>query len=302
MTRRQVIIDTDPGLDDAVAILLALASGRLTVLGLTTLAGNIGLAITTRNAGRLLAVQRQRDIPVIAGAMAPLTRTGRDEIAVHGEDGLGGVQLPEPLAPPRTDAVAWMARMLMAQPTGSIDVLALGPLTNIARLVREHPDAASRIGRLVVMGGAIDEPGNAGGRAEFNFASDPEAAEIVFAAGLKLTLIPLDVTRQFRAMRADVAELEASKSPPAKVAGAMIAAYFQTATLRESRPLHDPLVVLFRLAPELFGVEQIGLSIDLGDGPDAGALNRDPAGHRVEVALRIDADAAMALLKKGLGA
>lgn len=302
MSRRAVIIDTDPGIDDAVAILFALACGRFEVLGLTTLAGNIGLSVTTRNAGRLLAVMGRPEIPVIAGAIAPLARAGRDEIAVHGDDGLGGVRLPEPKAPPRTDAVEWMARLLADRPSGSIDILALGPLTNLARLVRDRPDEARRIGRIVAMGGAVDEPGNAGSRAEFNLASDPEAADIVLGAGLRLTLVPLDVTRQLRATREDVARLSRAPQIAGRTAGAMIAAYFQTAALRESRPLHDPLVMLAYLAPELLGIERLQLAVDLGKGLDAGALTRDPDGHPVDVALRIDADAAMALLRKGLGA
>ncbi|MFN4101421.1 MAG: nucleoside hydrolase, partial [Pararhodobacter sp.] len=136
----KVIIDTDPGLDDAVAILYALAEPGFQVQAITSVAGNIGLARTTENAGRLLAVTGAR-VPVVTGAERPLSGPGRNEAAIHGEDGLGGVVLPEPLAPPLPDAVRFMAGMLLEAPEGSLHILALAPLTNLALLARDHPAA-----------------------------------------------------------------------------------------------------------------------------------------------------------------
>jgi purine nucleosidase/pyrimidine-specific ribonucleoside hydrolase len=300
MTRRRVVIDTDPGLDDAVAILHALNCGRFDVLGLTTVAGNIGLDVVTRNAGRLLALMARGDIPVLAGASEPLVRKGIDEAGIHGDDGLGGITLPEPGAPPVEDAVGWLADLLSRREPGTVDILALGPLTNVATLVSLHPAEASRIGRIVVMGGAIDEKGNVGPRSEFNLACDPEAADIVLRAGLGLTLVPLDVTRRVRAGRDYVAGLRASGSPAGTTAAGLIEAYFQNATGRESRPLHDPCVMLLALAPELFRIETHHLSVDLGNGPDAGALVGEGDTVAVKVAMGIDADAALALLAEGL--
>ena len=178
----QVIIDTDPGIDDAVAILYALRSPAFDVIGLTTVAGNIGLERTTANAGSILALAGV-DVPVFSGASAPISRNGFAATEVHGNDGLGGVQFPTPKKKPSDGAVAWIAQTLSDHAPGTVDLMALGPLTNLAHLVTQFPDAASRVRRMIAMGGAIDERGNVGPRAEFNMAADPEAAEIVFASG-----------------------------------------------------------------------------------------------------------------------
>jgi purine nucleosidase/pyrimidine-specific ribonucleoside hydrolase len=152
---RKIIIDTDPGIDDAVAILFALRSPRFRPLGVTTVAGNIGIRTTTRNAGRILALAGCTDVPVVAGSASPLVRAGFDTVDIHGADGLGGVAFPEPLAPASGGAIAWIAEQLETNEPNSIDILALGPLTNIALLARDHPLAAHRIGRIIAMGGAV---------------------------------------------------------------------------------------------------------------------------------------------------
>ncbi|WP_378951545.1 nucleoside hydrolase [Mesorhizobium sp. ANAO-SY3R2] len=300
---RTVIIDTDPGIDDAVAILLALKSAEFDVKGITTVAGNIGIATTTRNAGRILALEGRNDVPVIAGATGPLSRKGFDTADIHGNDGLGGVAFPDPLAAPAgNDAVAWLRETLDTADAGSIAILALGPLTNIARLVQEHPDAAKRIGRVIAMGGAVYEPGNIGPRSEFNIAADPEAAEIVFDAGLEMTLIPLDVTRKVRATRDDTAMLQNTGVPAAVASGALIDAYFQSTTGGESRPLHDPCVMLLALDEALFGCETLKLSVDTGTTRDAGALSVDETGSSVSVALKVESAAVLKLLYERLSA
>lgn len=306
MNARAVVIDTDPGIDDAVAILLALASAEFDVLGLTTVAGNLGIATTTRNAGRILAFAGRADIPVIAGAVEPLARKGFDTADIHGGDGLGGVAFPEPAAEASADAVAWLAGLLESRPAGSVDILALGPLTNIALLLRDHPAAARRIGRIVAMGGAVHEPGNIGPRSEFNLAADPEAAAEVLAAGPDLTLIPLDVTRRVRARQPDLDRLRANGAPAASVSAELIGAYFQataeTSQVRESRPLHDPCVMLQALRPDLFGVETLRLAVDLTDGVDAGALALDDAkGLPVKVAMTVDGPAVLDIMIERLG-
>lgn len=297
----RVVIDTDPGIDDAVAILFALKSGLFDVRGITTVAGNLGIDTTTRNVGRILSLARRSDIQIIPGAERPLSRKGFDTKEIHGDDGLGGVPFPEPQSRPvEASAAAWLAELLEREPASTLDILALGPLTNIARLVREHPQAARRMRRLVAMGGAVDEPGNVGSHAEFNFAADPEAAEIVLSAGLPLTLIPLDVTRRVRADVAWCEALEASDLPCAEAASALVKAYFQATQGRESRPLHDPCVMLFAARPDLFICEDISLTVDVGDGRDAGTLTPASAGAAVSVAMNVDAKAALALLAAGL--
>lgn len=301
---RAIIIDTDPGLDDAVAILYALSRpDAFDLRGITSVAGNIGLERVTFNAGRLLAVMGRADVPVIAGSDRPLSRPGIDEARIHGADGLGGVALPDPLTPARTGAVDWLARTLMAEAPAVLDLLCLGPLTNLARLIQNHPAAARRLRRVIAMGGAVDEPGNVGPRAEFNIASDPEAAETVMAFGLDLTLIPLDVTRKVRAGRADLDRLAAG-GPAASTAAALIAAYFDTTAgksrITDSRPLHDPCVMLMATDPGLFRCEALRLRVDCTTPPDAGALSRDPGGHPVRVALGVDGPEALAALWAGL--
>lgn len=295
----RVIIDTDPGIDDAVAILYALARPQFEVLGVTTLAGNISLPTTTRNAGRLLAAMG-RDLPVFSGASGPLARKGFDVADIHGNDGLGGVSLPEPLRPAQTDAVDYLARTLMAEPEGTITLLTLGPLTNLAHLIQNHPQAAARIGQVIAMGGAIHDKGNIGPKSEFNLAADPEAAEVVFASNLPITLIPLDVTRLVRANPQDCAELRSLKTTQATLCADLIEAYFQDRAGAESRPLHDPCVMLYALAPDLFETEEMGLTVDLTDGPDAGAIFPAADRPKVKVALRVQGRATVAQLIAGL--
>ena len=298
---RITVIDTDPGIDDAVAILLALNSPEFDIRGITTVAGNIGINTTTRNAGRILALAGRGDIPVIAGAATPLSRKGFDTADIHGNDGLGGVSFPEPNVPPAGhDAVAWLAQLLDEEAAGTVDILALGPLTNVARLLTDHPASASRIGRLIAMGGAVREPGNIGPRAEFNIAADPEAAEIVFTCGLSITLIPLDVTRKVRADRAYLSALRAAAKPAATISAELIDAYFQSTTGGESRPLHDPCVMLYALQPDLFGCERFGLGVDTGNSGDAGALLFDTNAGEISVAMTVNSSAALDLLRKRL--
>ncbi|TYR29687.1 nucleoside hydrolase [Mesorhizobium microcysteis] len=293
----RAVIDTDPGIDDAVAILHALSSPAFEIVGITTVAGNIGIETTTRNAGRILALAGRSDIPVVAGATAPLSRKGFDTADIHGNDGLGGVSFPEPAVPPLFDAVEWLADLLMREPEASIDILALGPLTNIARLATDHPEAARRMRRLIAMGGAIDEPGNVGPKAEFNIAADPEAAAIVFAAGLRTVLIPLDVTRKVRATRDYTAALQDAGTVAAAASGELIDAYFQTTTGGESRPLHDPCVMLYTERPDLFVIERLPIVVDLGDAPDGGALFvEEGEGSTIDVAIKVDGAKALELL------
>lgn len=290
------IIDTDPGIDDAIAILYALRHPDLDIAALTTVAGNIGLSVTTANALKIAALAGVQP-PVHAGAAAPMGREPRPELGIHGNDGLGGVTFPEATARIASDdATAFLADMLSRAPDRSIDLFCLAPLTNIAHLVISAPEAASRIRRIIAMGGAIDEPGNMG-RGEFNLAQDPEASAIVLHHGFDLTLIPLDATRQFRADAAYLDTLRATGTAPAIATADLIDAYFtQTehqAKGSESRPLHDPCVPLYALHPELFRIETRHLRVD-----HDGALVEGP--HAIKTAMGVDADALRARLLAGL--
>lgn len=300
MTALRVLIDTDPGLDDAVGILYALADPRFRVEGMTSVAGNIGIATTTRNVGSLLAVMGQGDIPYAAGASVPLGGAAVHEIGIHGADGLGGVALSPPLAEPVTQtATAFLAAHLLAAPRGALTVLALGPLTNLALLARDAPDAYARIGRIIAMGGTLNEPGNAGPHAEFNMAADPMAAQEVFKAPVPVTLIPLDVTRKLRATSQDLDCLVAMDTKAATLAASLIRAYFAQNANRASRPLHDPCVMLMALTPHLFGTKTMQLSVDCET--HRGRLIASPNGATIDVAMTIDATAALDTLWRGLG-
>lgn len=293
MTKRSIIIDTDPGLDDAIAVLFAFGSGRFDVLGLTTVAGNIGISTTTANAASLATLMGRGDVAVARGADAPLTRKAIDEVAIHGNDGLGGVRLAAGQNPVTEPAYQWMAQQLRAAPEGSIDLLALGPLTNLALLIEHDPEAAKRVGRVIAMGGAIHEKGNVGPRSEFNFAVDPEAAEIVFGFGFDLTLIPLDVTRKVRADEGYMLSFKGTEH--GDVAAKLLEAYFLDG--KQSRPLHDPCVMLYALEPEIFGIETLTIALDLTDDP--GALVTSVAGVPLKVAMRVEVQKALDLLHSG---
>jgi purine nucleosidase/pyrimidine-specific ribonucleoside hydrolase len=300
---RITIIDTDPGIDDAVAILFALAMPGFDIRAITTLAGNIGLDTTTRNALRLLALAGRTDIPVHPGAAKPLARPARDSAEVHGDDGLGGVPLPEPAsAPSDIPAAEAIARILEDEPEGTVDILALGPLTNLMQLVLDRPTVALRVGRIVAMGGAVAERGNVGPRAEFNMAADPEAAHQLFGLGLPVTLVPLDVTRKVRADRDWCDRLAASGRYSAEAAAELIRAYFDHTAhdAATSRPLHDPCVMLFAERPDLFGLRPMPLAVNTGQGTDEGALIEEPGRPPLAVAMSVESDAALALLAEGL--
>jgi purine nucleosidase len=206
---RKIIIDTDPGQDDAVAILLALASPELEVLGLTAVAGNVPLLLTQRNARQIVELSG-RDTPVYAGCDAPLKRKLVTAEYVHGKTGLNGITLPEPTHPLQDQhAVDFIIDTLRREPAGTITLCPLGPLTNIATAFQRAPDIIPRVAEIVLMGGAYFEVGNVTPAAEFNIYVDPEAAEIVFKSGVPLVVMPLDVTHKALTSRAWVEEMRA---------------------------------------------------------------------------------------------
>jgi len=298
--RRVTIIDTDPGLDDALALLLAFRSSDLDITGVTTVCGNLDLPSATRNALRLLALLGRQDVPVAAGAESPLIRAPFQTSGIHGVDGLGGVKLPEPAWPAaEAPAVPFLRSILRDEPSGSVQILALGPLTNIARLIEADAECAARIGRIIVMGGAICEPGNVGPRAEFNIAVDPHAAAIVFASGIPVTLVPIDVTRHLVVDRDWARRLKQAAEPVAEAAASLMESYFASPESAGSRPLHDPCVILRAIAPNLFTAQRMHLRVET-EGPDAGALIEDPAGHTIEVLLDVEATRALDLLTQRL--
>jgi len=267
MAPRKIIIDTDPGQDDAVAILLALASpDEIEVMGITAVAGNVPLALTERNVRIVCELAGRPDMAVFAGCDAPLKRALVTAENVHGKTGLDGPVLAEPTMPLReAHAVDFIVETLRAEPEGSVTLCPLGPLTNIAAALTRAPDIAPRIAGIVLMGGAYFEVGNITPAAEFNIYVDPEAAEMVFRSGIPLTVMPLDVTHKALTTRP---RIEAFRSLGTE-AGRMVAEWtdfferFDMAKYgHDGAPLHDPCVIAWLLRPELFSGRFVNVEIE----------------------------------------
>ncbi|MCU4655145.1 nucleoside hydrolase [Roseibacterium sp. SDUM158016] len=266
MTRR-IIIDTDPGQDDAVAILLALASPEeVEVLGITAVAGNVPLALTQKNARVVCELAGRRDVRVFAGCDRPMARALVTAEHVHGKTGLDGIPLPDPTMPLQdTHAVEFIVETLRAEPSGTVTLCPLGPLTNVATAFETAPDIVGRVAEIVLMGGAYFEVGNITPAAEFNIYVDPEAAGIVFHSGVPLTVMPLDVTHKalttrpridaFRALGTEVGHVVAEWTD-----------FFERFDMEkygsEGAPLHDPCVIAHLVRPGLFTGRQINVEIE----------------------------------------
>ena len=263
---RRIIIDTDPGQDDAVAILLALASPELNVLGITAVAGNVPLDLTTRNICKILELADRADIPVYAGAPAPLQRKLVTAEHVHGSTGLDGPSLPEPcVGLSEGQAADFIVRTVRGQPAGSVTLCALGPLTNLALALRSAPDIAPRIREIVLMGGGCFEGGNITPAAEFNMYVDPHAASLVLASGVPIVMMPLDVTHQVLTTRARVAALRAIGTRCAAAVADMLSFSERFDVEKygtDGGPLHDPCVVAYLLLPGLFSGRLINVEVE----------------------------------------
>jgi inosine-uridine nucleoside N-ribohydrolase len=255
-----ILIDCDPGHDDAIAILLALASPEVEVRGVTTVAGNQTLDKTTRNALKILELAGRTDIPVAAGADRPLTRTLRTAAHVHGESGLDGPDLPEPSARPvDVDAADLLAELI--EP--GVVLVPTGPLTNVALLLQRHPDVRDRLDRIVWMGGAIAE-GNVTPAAEFNAFVDPEAAAAVFGSGIDVTMIGLDVTHQALFTPAHAERLRGTGAAGRVVAE--LADFFLEFHRRlyrfDGAPIHDAVAVAHVIDPTLVETLRCNVAVE----------------------------------------
>lgn len=253
------ILDCDPGHDDAIALILALASPELKVLAVTTSAGNQTPDKTLNNALRILTLLGRDDIPVAAGAPKPLMRELIIADNVHGESGLDGPKLPDPaFAPQAMTGLELMAKCLRQSPE-PVTLVPTGPLTNIALLLAAHPELKPKIARIVLMGGAAGA-GNWTPAAEFNIYVDPEAADMVFKSGIPITMCGLDVTHEAQVMDEDIARVRTITNPVAQCVAGLLD--FFMIYHRDPKwgfagaPLHDPCTIAWLLAPELFhGVE-----------------------------------------------
>jgi inosine-uridine nucleoside N-ribohydrolase len=288
-----IVIDCDPGHDDAIAILLALASPELELIGVTTVAGNQTLDKTTRNALVTLEVAGRSDIPVAAGADAPLRRELRTAAHVHGETGLDGPELPEPSAfPVDAHAADFLAELI--EP--GVVLVPTAPLTNLALMLERHPDVTDRLERIVWMGGSIAE-GNVTPAAEFNAFVDPEAAAAVFASGIPITMVGLDVTHRALFTRAHAGRLR-----DAGRAGRFVAElsdFFQVFHERsygfDGAPIHDAMAVAHVIDPTLLTTRRVNVAVEtrsaFSDGRTVVDL-RGVTGREPNADVGVDVDAA----------
>jgi purine nucleosidase len=256
---RPIIIDTDPGIDDAVAILLALASPELEVLGLVAVAGNLPLAATATNARAIVELAGRPEIAVYAGCPRPIGRYRVSAEDAHGASGLGDLVLPPPTLPLRPEhGVRYLIDALRRAEMGSITLCALGPLTNIAMALVMAPEIAAGVAELVIMGGG--SRGNITPVAEFNIHADPQAAEIVFASGLPITMVPLDVTERVRGTEERIAPIRALGT---RAGGAVAELLGPRRSLAQpAMAMHDPCVIAYLLAPELFRARAANVAIE----------------------------------------
>lgn len=305
---KPLLIDCDPGIDDAVALMLAAASPELQVRAVTVSYGNVGLDRTLRNA---LAVSELigLEAPVYAGADRPLVRGHIVAAEYHGQSGLGGVALPEPrrdLAAGR--AVDAIIETCLSDP-GEVTIVAIGAMTNLALALRLEPRLAEAVGRIVFMGGSTDE-GNTSPAAEFNAFADPHALRVVLESGIPLTMFGLNLTHQVLSTPDRVAAIRDLGNPVATTAAEMLEHF--SGAYRDiygwpGAALHDPCTIAYLVDPTLFDVRPMHVAVDTNEGPNFGRTTADPRGltgepANVEVAVTADADGVFALLTARLSA
>ncbi len=265
--KKKIIIDTDPGQDDAVAILLALASPELDVLGITCVAGNVELELTTLNACKICELAGRPETKVFAGATKPLSRSLVTAKHVHGRTGLDGVELPKPkMKISSVQAVDFLINTLLASSSQEITLCALGPLTNLALALKKEPKIKSKIDQIVLMGGGFFEGGNITPAAEFNIFVDPESAAIVMGSGVKIVMIPLDVTHKVLATKSFIEQVLSSGSNTGEAVAGLLNFFGRYDSKKygsDGAPLHDPNVIAYLLKPEYYSGKDINVEIEL---------------------------------------
>ncbi|MCY4300313.1 MAG: nucleoside hydrolase [Aestuariivita sp.] len=308
---RKVIIDTDPGQDDAVAILLALASPEdVDVIGITTVAGNVPLDLTARNALQVCELAKRKDIPVFAGCDRPLMRTLITAEHVHGKTGLAGADLPDPsMSLQDTHGVDFLIQVLTDNPTGTVTLCTLGPLTNIATAFNQAPEIINRVQEIILMGGAYFEVGNITPTAEFNIFVDPEAANIVFRSGVPIVAMPLDVTHKVLVTpnhQQDISVIGSDVSQAVLGWTKFYERFDRDKYSSAGAPLHDPCVTAYLIRPEIFSGRFVNVEIETQSSLTLGmtvadwwrVTDREP---NVQFMGNVDSDKFFALLIDRLG-
>jgi purine nucleosidase len=267
MSGQSIIIDCDPGQDDAVALFLAMAStAELEILGITAVAGNVPLELTQRNVRMMCDIAGRQDIPVFAGCDRPMVRDLLTAEKVHGKTGVDGVDIFEPRTPlQERHAVDFIVETLRVAEDESVTLVPTGPLTNIGTVIDRAPEVLPKIRQLVIMGGAMREGGNYSPSAEFNILVDPHAADIVFRCGRPITSMGLDVTHQVLSTRARVERIRQLGNPVAEATAGMLGFFERHDSKKygvEGAPLHDPCTIAWLLAPALFEGKVCNLSVE----------------------------------------
>jgi purine nucleosidase len=263
----KIIIDTDPGQDDAVAILLALASPELEVLAITAVAGNVPLPLTALNSLKMVELAGRPEVPVYAGCDRPMVRPLITAEYVHGKTGLDGAELPEPVTPLAPGhAVDRIIELVLANDPGTVTLCPLGPLTNVGTALARAPEIAPRLAGIVLMGGGFFEGGNTTPTAEFNIYVDPQAADIVFRSGVPITVMSLDVTHRALMLPRHLDRFAAMGTALGTAVHGLLTFYERYDVEKygmEGGPLHDPCVIAYLLRPELFGGRNVNVEIEV---------------------------------------
>ncbi|MCS5734360.1 nucleoside hydrolase [Herbiconiux daphne] len=265
MPGRKIIIDTDPGQDDAVAILLALASAELDVLGLTIVAGNVSLHYTVEAARKVVELAERTEVPIYAGCSRPISKPLVTAEHVHGATGIDGVDFADPTVPVQSEhAVDFIIRTLRAEPAGDVTLVTLGPLTNIGLALVKAPDIAPRVREIVAIMGSLHQGGNITPLGDFNTYVDPEAADLVLQSGIPIVMVPMDITHQVLNTRE---RLDAWRATGTRcgAAAADLMQFSEAFDLEKygwgAAPLHDPCAIVYLLAPELFSGRTINVRV-----------------------------------------
>ena len=301
-----LVHDCDPGIDDAVALLLALHSPELALQAVTTTHGNVALSSTTRNGLDLLSFAGREDVPLYAGATAPLVRSPVYAPEIHGSGGLGGVALPGSAKQPEALHAALALIQLSQHFSGELSVCATGPVTNLALAQALDPGFLTRLKEVVIMGGSVDvnapKLGNVTPYAEFNTYADPQALRVVLESGARVVLFGLNLTRQVRVTRERVADLAALGTPTARLCADMLRVYLDKIELRDQRvgALHDPCTVAYLLRPGLFQLEAARLHVNIDEGEKYGMTTLTAGPANVQLATHADEDGVYALLHERL--
>ncbi len=306
MNKRKIIIDCDPGQDDAVMLLLALACpDEFDILGITTVAGNVPLDLTQRNARIMCELAGRTDVPVYAGCEKPMLHELITAENVHGKTGIDGVDIYQPVMPLQDQhAVDFIIETLLGADNNSITLVPTGPLTNIGQAISRQPEILPKIKEIVLMGGAMREAGNTSPSAEFNILEDPDAAQIVMHCGRPLTIVPLDVTHQALVSQKRIEQIRALNTPVGTAVVGMMEFFNRFDSEKygsDGAPLHDPCTIAYLLKPGLFEGKMCNVEVETGSPLTLGHTAVDFWGvtDRVQNAnwlYKVDADGFFALL------